>query len=427
MNSAMGVRCAAGILAAAMVLTGCREKEAPAAPAAPPVKVVPATEGYMFESASSIASIKANDEVNLVARVEGFLVKRLFEEGKPVRKGQLLYEIEPQIYEAKVKAAEADLEKAKANLTNADIEYERQKTLVGQDATSKRAFDNAAANKQEADAEVKSAEANLALARQNLSYTKIYSPFDGQIGLNTYSVGNLVDQNSGTLATVVKVDPVRVEFIITEFELIKLLKLRKGAEAPKVRVRLFLQDGSEYSEPGEIAYWSNRVNTNTGTFQLQAVFPNPKRQLMAGMFVRVNIGPADPHKSLLIPLVALMSDQAGDYVYVVEPDGRVARRDLELGYRDSRNIIVKSGLKAGERVIVEGIQKVRPGSPALPETDPALAAQIPLTAEAALKLDTPKAVSQDVPSPLGNTLAPVGEAIEEDDAGATPSGPGAAK
>ena len=111
MNSAMGVRCAAGILAAAMVLTGCREKEAPAAPAAPPVKVVPATEGYMFESASSIASIKANDEVNLVARVEGFLVKRLFEEGKPVRKGQLLYEIEPQIYEAKVKAAEADLEK----------------------------------------------------------------------------------------------------------------------------------------------------------------------------------------------------------------------------------------------------------------------------------------------------------------------------
>lgn len=137
-----------------------------------------------------------------------------------------------------------------------------------------------------------------------------------------------------------------------------------------MRVRLFLQDGSEYSEPGEIAYWSNRVNTNTGTFQLQAVFPNPKRQLMAGMFVRVNIGPADPHKSLLIPLVALMSDQAGDYVYVVEPDGRVARRNLELGYRDSRNIIVKSGLKAGERVIVEGTQKVRPGSPALPETDP---------------------------------------------------------
>lgn len=124
--------------------------------------------------------------------------------------------------------------------------------LVGQDATSKRAFDNAAANKQEADAEVKSAEANLALARQNLSYTKIYSPFDGQIGLNTYSVGNLVDQNSGTLATVVKVDPVRVEFVITEFELIKLLKLRKGAEAPKVRVRLFLQDGSEYSEPGRL-------------------------------------------------------------------------------------------------------------------------------------------------------------------------------
>ncbi|MBS1369626.1 MAG: efflux RND transporter periplasmic adaptor subunit [Lentisphaeria bacterium] len=405
---------AAGFLAAAALLSGCREKAAPAVPEPPLVKVVPATAGYMFESASAIASIKAYDEVNLVARVEGFLVKRLFEEGKPVKKGQLLYEIEPEVYAAKVKAAEAELEKAYANQKNADIEYERQKTLDRQDATSKRAFDNAAAGKQEADAAVKGAEANLALAKQDLSYTKIHSPFDGQIGLNTYSVGNLVDQNSGTLATVVKVDPVRVEFVITEFELIKLLRLQKGAEAPKIRVRLFLQDGSEYSQPGEIAFWSNRVNTSTGTFQLQAVFPNPKRELMAGMFVRVNIGPAEPAKSLLVPLIALMADQAGNYVYVVEPDGRVQRRNLELGYRDRRNVVVESGLRAGDKVIVEGVQKVRPGSPAAPQEDKALLALIPQTPEAALKQETPKGIVQDVPSPLGNTLAPVGEAIEDE-------------
>ena len=403
---------AAGVLAAVALLSGCREKAAPSAPEPPAVKVVPATQGYMFESSTVIASVKAYEEVNLVARVEGFLVKRLFEEGQPVKKGQLLYEIESEVYAAKVKAAEAELAKARASQTNANIEYERQKTLNTQDATSKRAFDFAVANKQEADAAVEGAEANLALAQQDLDYTKIYAPFDGQIGLNAYSVGNLVDQQSGTLATVVMVDPVRVEFVISEFNLIKRLKLRKDTEVPEVRIRLFLQDGSEYSQPGKIAFWGNRVSTTTGTFRLQALFPNPKRELMAGMFVRVSIGPAAPTKALIVPLVALMSDQAGDYVYVVEADGNVRRHNVTAGYRSEEFFIAESGLKAGDRIIVEGVQKVRPGSPASPQVDETLLARIPQTPEAAQKLDAPEAVRQDDPSILGDTLAPVGEEIE---------------
>ncbi len=403
---------AAGVFAAVALLSGCREKAAPPPPEPPVVKIVPATTGYMFESSVAIASIKAFEEVNLVARVEGFLVKRLFEEGQPVKKGQLLYEIEPEVYAAKVKAAEAELAKARATRANANIEYERQKTLNTQDATSKRAFDFAVANKQEADAAVEGAEANLALAQQNLDYTKIYAPFDGQIGLNTYSVGNLVDQQSGTLATVVMVDPVRVEFVISEFNLIKLLKLRRDTEVPEVRVRLYLQDGSEYALPGKIAFWGNRVNTSTGTFRLQALFPNPKRELMSGMFVRVSIGPAKPTKALIVPLVALMSDQAGDYVYVVEADGRVKRHNVTAGYRSEEFFIAESGLKAGDRIIVEGVQKVRPGSPASPQVDEKLLARIPQTPAAAEKLDTPEAVRQDDPSILGDTLAPVGEEIE---------------
>ena len=400
---------AGGLAAAALFSFGCREKTAPAGAKPPLVKVVPATEGYMFESVSAIASVKAYEEVNLVARVEGFLVKRLFGEGDAVKKGQLLYEIEPEIYEAKVHVAEAELDKARASQQNATSEYERQKTLVGQEATSKRKFDEATAAKLEADAAVEEATANLALAKQNLSYTKIFSPFDGQIGFNTYSMGNLVSQSSGTLATVVTVDPMRVEFVINELDLLQLLRMRTGSEKPKVRVRLFLQDGVEYEEEGKIAYWSNRVDPRTGTFLLQALFPNKKWQLMAGMFVRVNIGPDEPNKSVLIPQTALMADLAGDYVYVVGKDGKVERRDLELGYRDRVNVVVESGLKPGEAVIVEGVQKVRPGGLAAPEVDSAALAKIPLTAEAALAREKP-ASAPPYPAEVAAVAKPVSAA-----------------
>ena len=395
-----------GLAAAALFSFGCREKSGRTGPEPPLVRVVPATEGYMFESVSAIASIKAYDQVDLVARVEGYLIKRLFKEGNPVKKGQLLYEIEPQIYQAKVGVAEAALGKARANQANANIEYEREKTLVRQDATSKRKFDDAAASKEEADAGVEEAKSNLALAQQNLSYTKIYSPFDGRIGFNTYSVGNLVSQSSGTLATVVTIDPMRVEFVINELDLLKLLRMRPGKEMPKIRVRLFLQDGVEYAEEGKIAFWNNRVNPKTGTFLLQAIFTNPNQQLMAGMFARVNIGPAEPRKAVLIPQTALMADLAGDYVYVVGKDGKVARRDLKLGYRDRVNVVVLSGLKPGESVIVEGVQKVRPGGPAKAEVDKKAQARIPLTREAALTQDKPEAESSPFPDKVTEVAQP---------------------
>lgn len=420
----MRIVLAGGFAVAALFFSGCREKAAQPGAKPPLVKVVPATEGYMFESVSAIASVKAYEEVGLVARVEGFLIKRLFEEGQAVKKGQLLYEIEPEIYEAKAKVAEAELEKARATRANSNTEFERQKTLVGQDATSKRVYDNAAAAKEEADAAVAEAEANLALARQNLSYTKIYSPLDGQIGFNAYSVGNLVGQSSGLLATVVTIDPVRVEFVITELDLLALLRLRDGGAVPELRVRLLLQDGVEYTEQGKIAYWSNRVDSKTGTFLLQALFPNAKQQLMPGMFARVDIGPAKPRKAVLIPQTALMADIAGDYVYVVGSDGKVERRDLALGYRDRVNVVVRSGLKPGEAVIVEGVQKVRPGRPAAAEVDKAALAKIPLTAEAALKGDGPKAAPsfpnevREVTTGSGPAYAlPQGNAVPTDGAG----------
>lgn len=393
----------AAILLAALLLSGgCRESEKPAEERATTVLVVPATPGFLLQSASAIGSVKADAEVNLVARVEGFLEKRLFEEGKPVKKGQLLYQIEPDIYAARVKSAEAALEKAKAGLQNATIEYDRQKTLVNKDATSERAFDNATAEKRRADAEVKSAEAELALAQRNLEYTKIFSPFDGVIGLSAVSEGNLVDKSTGTLATVVSVDPVRVEFVVNELDLIELLKIKSDQAMPELRVRLFLQDGSKYGEPGKISFWDNRVSSSTGTLALQALFPNPKRKLVTGMFVRIAVGPAEPRSGLLLPETAVMSDQAGEYVYVVGPDRRVSRRDLKTGYRDGGFLVVNSGLQAGEQVIVEGIQKVRPGALADPKVDEETLRRLPATREAAFGI-----AAGEKPVPETDKNAPV--------------------
>ena len=387
------------LLAAGVVGGGCtEEKHAAVETPLPKVEVVPATEGYIDEAATAIGELKPFNEVALVARVEGFLKKRNFEEGQLVRAGQLLYEIEPEIYEAKVKAAEGAVEKARAAKQNADGDYDRQKQLIGDDATSKRAFDNASAAKMEADAALKSAEAELALAKQNLSYTKIFAPFDGRISLSKFSEGNLVNQSSGTLASVVSVDPMRAEFVITEPDLLRLQQFRKGDKSiPPLRIRLLRQDGSEYPHQGKISYWDNRVNPTTGTFRIQAVFPNPGQDLVPGMFVKISIAPETPRKTLLIPLQAIMNDQAGEYVYVVDPSGTVVRRDIRVSFRNRRLAVVAEGLNPGEQVITSGTQKVRPGAKAVPVVDQALLGEIPLTPEAAVAETTPEKAPEKAP------------------------------
>ncbi len=361
-------------LAAAALLSGC-EKEPPA-PAAPPVvETVTVAEGPITEFISAVGEAKAYDEVNLVARVEGYLVNRNFTEGQKVKKGQLLYEIEPTLYEAGVRSAEAALEKARAAQKNAEIQYTRQDSLLKKDATSERAFDNAEAEKLQAAADVKACEAALTTAKQDLEYTRIQAPFDGWIGLSAYSVGNLVNRESGTLAKVVSTDPMRVEFVVSEMDILTMRDYRRTEKGrPDVRVRLFLQNGAAYPLDGKIDFWNNEINPNTGTLKLQAVFQNPERLLLPGMFVRIRIEPAAPGRKLLVPLTALMNDQAGDYVYVVGPDGVVNRRTIGTEFRDGGFAVVKSNLTPGEKVIVKGLQKVRPGMTVEPResSDPAV-------------------------------------------------------
>ena len=349
--------------AALLVGTGCNRKAQAAPRPVPEVKAVKVQQLPYRPSAMVIAEVKAFDEVNLVARVEGYLRKRLFKEGARVKKNQLLFEIEPEIYQAKVKAAEAKLTKAQAAQKNADTDYNRQRKLLTTKAVSEQNYDKAEAAKLEADAEVKNAEAELQLAKQNLSYTKIYAPFDGNVGLSAYSEGNLVNVSSGTLATVVRNNPVRVEFVISELQLLFLLRERIESEDP-LEFRLVTQDGQEYSREGKISFWDNKVNTSTGTFRIQAEFDNPEGFLTPGMFCRIRIRVKKPMKGILVPEEALMMDQAGEYVYVIGPDGTVSRKNVKVSYREKGFVAVSSGVKAGDVVIDEGTQQVKPGAKA---------------------------------------------------------------
>ena len=350
-------------LAALLIGTGCNRKTQAAPPPVPEVKGVKVRQLPYRPSTTVIAEVKAFDEVNLVARVEGYLRKRHFKEGSRVKKNQLLFEIEPEVYQARVKAAEAKLTKARAAQKNADTDYNRQRKLLTTKAVSEQNYDKAEAAKLEADAVVKNAEAELQLAKQDLSYTKVYAPFDGNVGLSTYSEGNLVNISSGTLATVVRNNPVRVEFVISELQLLFLLRERGESEDP-LEFKLITQDGQEYSREGKISFWDNKVNTSTGTFRIQAEFENPEGFLTPGMFCRIRIRVKKSLKGILVPEESLMMDQAGEYVYAVGPDGVVSRRNVKVSYREKGFAVTSSGVKPGDVVIDEGTQQVKPGAKA---------------------------------------------------------------
>ncbi len=345
------------------LFSGC-EKETRKEIPPPQVGVYTAAQGKITEMVRTVGEPKSYNSVDLVARVEGYLIKRNFTEGEFVKKGQLLYQIEPEIYTANVKAAEGNLEKAKAALANAELEMKRQATLIRQDATSERAYEKASTEKLEADAGVKISEAALAIAKQDLGYTQISAPFDGWVGLSARSEGNLVNLASGALTTLQQSDPMRVELTLNEMDLLTIQEHKERAPEG-IKVHLFFQDGTRYEKEGKISFWDNRLNPSTGTLKLQALFENPKRDLLPGMFVRVLLEPPTRNEALLIPLEALMNDQAGDYVYILAPDGVVSRRTIKTGYRDEEFVVVEDKLKAGEKVIVTGVQKVRPGAKAV--------------------------------------------------------------
>lgn len=346
-----------------ILLPSCKgKKERPI----PEVSVVAVKNDDVKEIWTLVGQTVSDPKVELLVRVKGFLEKRTFKEGAFVKKGELLFQIEKDQYKAYVGKADADVAIKKAVLKNAVITYNRTKLLRSKDTVSQAELDKATADKDAAIGELDAAKSALIEAKLNLSYTDIIAPIDGRIGLASYNVGNMVDPSSGLLATVVSLQPMRVEFGVNEAD---FLRAQQEAVKKKVtlktllstlEIRLILSNNTQYDKIGEIYFWNNSISSSTGTIQMRAEFDNPEFILNPGQYVTVKIQGSIPQKKLIIPQKAIQSALGNKFVMVVDEKSIIKTKNVTLGYRFDNMIVVKTGLKAGEKVVIDGIQKVQP-------------------------------------------------------------------
>lgn len=383
-------------LAAASVLatlTGAAGAAAQA-PAGPPPSVVvaPVTTADVARSEEFIGTIQAIQSVDLKARVTGVLEAIKFQEGSMVEANQVLYEIEKAPYQADLAAAEgqlaaaqASLAGAKAKLTNAQTELDRQLTLVQRGTVSQAMADQAQATRDQAAAEVQSAEASIQQANAqiesakiNLSYTEITAPIAGQIGATNTTVGNLVGPDSGTLATIIQLDPIRVAFSVPEAAYINFVETTGGRAAldgeALLTPQLTLANRKLYEPTGKIAFTSNRISQQTGSLVIYADFSNPEGVLLSGGFVSVSVQESKKHPMPVVTASAILQDRQGQYVFVLNHENKAVQRRIETGARVGQDYSVTRGLQEGETVIVQGLQKVVPGAEVTPQPQSAATA-----------------------------------------------------
>ncbi len=310
-----------------------------------------------------IGRVEAVSTVNLEVRVEGYLEKRNFTEGGLVKMGDLLYEIEKGTYEADVASAKAQLEGAQATLKNSQVDLQRQQVLLGQGDVPQSTVDSAQAQVGADQSSVDQAKANLDTANINLSYTDIYSPIDGRISKTNVNVGNLVNSNTGTLATVTSVDPIYVSFYVGEKDLIRDREQGLiGENDANLKVKLTLADGTPYATEGSITYVDTTIQEGSDTIELRATFANPKNILIPNQFVNVTLVDAKPTMVLVIPQAAVQLDSKGHFVYVVDGSDKIERRDVTLGSQTGAVWEIASGLQEGDKVVTVGLQRVSPGT-----------------------------------------------------------------
>ncbi len=303
------------------------------------------------------------------ARVNGIVLKRLFTEGADVKQGQALFTIDPQPYQAALDSAKATLARAEANVANARIQAQRFTELVADNAVSKQEYDNAMASLKTSEADVSAGRAAVQTARINLGYTAVTSPVSGRIGRSAVTEGAYVQQAQATLlATVQQLDPVYVDLTQSSAEAMRLRRdLAEGklqsAGKDGARATLVLEDGREYGRPGVLQFADVTVDPGTGSITLRALFPNPRAEILPGMFVRARLEEGVNPAALLVPQVGVTRDQKGQpTALVVNAQNKVERRQLATDRAVGDAWLVTGGLNAGDRVIVEGVQKVRPGA-----------------------------------------------------------------
>lgn len=358
-----------GILAVSILLSGCGKKKSAPPPSGPPevgiVVVKP-------EKVSLTTELSGRTTPQLVAEVRpqvgGIILKRLFTEGSDVKAGQVLYQIEPATYQAAFASAKASQARAEANLNSVRLKAERYRDLVGIKAVSQQDNDDAQAMFKQAEADVASTKAAVEIARINLAYTRITAPISGRIGRSTVTSGALVTASQPTaLATIQQLDSMYVDVTQSTSDLLKLKQnlangvLKKSSSAP---VKLLLEDGSPYPLTGTLKFSEVTVDQSTGSVTLRAVFPNPKQALLPGMFVRAVLVEGINENAILIPQRGVTRNPKGDaMVMTVGAEEKVEPRPIKVVRTVGDNWLVSDGLKAGDRVILEGLQKARPGTP----------------------------------------------------------------
>ena len=348
------------------LLAACDRKTEAQAPQAPPpaVGVASVVTKGVSRSAEFVGRIKALDTVQLRARVEGFLDKVPFTEGDEVKPGQLLYQIETVQYQAQLDQASANLAAARAQEVNAQLQYNRAAELVKRQNIPQSTVDQDKANLDAATASVMQNQAAVTLAQVNLGYTAITAPIEGRIGRTAFTQGNLVNPSSGVLATIVSQDPIYVLFPVSvrQVEEARAASRQEGTQlTTQIEILGRLPDGREYPHPGMWNYTDPQVDQQSDTVTVRGTLPNPERQLIDGQFVTVEVRERAQQPRLVIPQAALQVDQAGDYVMVVGDDHKAEIRRVKPGAEQQTDVVIESGLKEGEAVIVDGIQKVRPG------------------------------------------------------------------
>lgn len=339
----------------------------------PAVGVIVAKKQPVTQVQEFVGRIGAVNRVNIIARVTAQLEEAPFTEGSEVKKGDMLYRLERPPFEAQVESSQANIAQYEALLRNATLTTQRAQQLLKTPAGQQSAVDSALAQQQAYAAQLLGAQAQLKTSQINLDYTTIAAPIDGKIGRSAVTVGNIVGPTSGTLTTIVSQDPMYVTFPVPSRQLLDInahFAGKGGFNAVVIRVRL--PDGSVYGQTGKLDFVDPSVASGTDTIVLRGTIPNPltanakpgdlnPRPLVDGEFVTVLLEGVEPIVALSIPRSAVLSDQQGNYVYVVGPDETVSQRRIQLGQSTPAVAMVSAGLDEGERVVVDGIQRVRPG------------------------------------------------------------------
>jgi membrane fusion protein (multidrug efflux system) len=333
-----------------------------APPATIPVGVVKAEHKPIEKTFDFVGRVEAVNRVEVRARVQGFLEAVLFKEGDAIKEGDALYRIEKGLFQAAVEQAEGALVRSKASKTLTETQLQRAEDLLAKAAGTAVARDQAVAADEQAKGQILIDEANLQTAKINLGYTEIVAPVSGRIGRTNITKGNVVGPDSGPLTVVVSQDPMYVTFPVSQRDFLRAKEDAHQVDIKAIKARLRFADGTTYDQTGQINFVDVTVDRATDTVLVRATFPNPVGGLTDGQLVRVTLESGTPKEMVVVPQSALIADQEGVYVFVVE-DGKAVVKRIKPGGESGTDTVVQEGLSGNEQVIVEGLQGVRPGMP----------------------------------------------------------------